>query len=176
MAAEVARFRRDRQITRHLGRVLSLGSLGFLAWLAWLMMVERRLDVGCLILQGLAILSGVTRVVLSYWDQVPALVDTLVHGQPAARAVARSAWDALEAAPADAPESRPGGRPGDRLWELAPTGRRGDRFSADEAVALVVASRRIDWRRVAPRWGLAYAVVLVAGLVWFVTYQPGPDF
>lgn len=160
--AEIRRFRRDRTLTRVLGYALWGVSLGFFGWLIAVIMVQKRLDVACLSLQGLAIYSGATRVVLSYWDQVPALVYGLTD--PVRRGACLEAWARLD------------GAPGSRLWELKPESKRGDGLTPAEAVALLEASGRTPWRRVAPIWFGVYVVVVAAVVTWFLGYEPGPDF
>ncbi len=162
--AEVQRFLRDRWRTRVFEHVLWAVGLGFLGWLVLEIMVRGRLDLASIVLQVLMILTGAARVVLSYWDQVPALVYGLQDGSPEVQATCRAAWDHLQ------------GAPGDRLWELAPSGRREDRPTVEGAVALLAASQRTPWRRVAPVCFWVYVVLVVAGVSWFVSYEPAPEF
>lgn len=162
--AEVQRFLRDRQRTRVAGRLLWVVALGFLGWLVVEIIVRGRLDLASLVLQVLMILTGAARVVVSYWDQVPALVYGLKDGTPEVQATCRAAWDQLQ------------GAPGSRLWELAPAGRREDRPTVEEAVALLAASQRTHWRRVAPICLWVYVGLVGVGVSWFLTYEPAAEF
>jgi hypothetical protein len=160
----VADYRADRRRERALRWALRLIQLAFAAGWVWVAIVHKIVEPEYAALYIFPAVTGVSQIVAIRWFEVPRFVPALRAPDPAVRAAAGRALEALRA------EVVP------KLLMLSPRNvdpRRAGTMGADELAGFVEGLDRADWRKIGPIYFVCYAVVLVVTVVSLALIRPG---
>ncbi len=160
----VAAYHADRRRERVLVWTLRFIQLAFAAAWAWVAIVRKIVEPEYAALYIFPAITGLSQIVRVRWFEVPRFVPALRDPDPAVRAAAERALEVLRA------EVVP------KLLLLAPRHvdpRRAETMTAAEVAAFVEGLGRADWRKIAPRYFVAYAVALVATVASLALVHPG---
>jgi hypothetical protein len=142
-------------------RLVQLACAGAWFWLAIVRKVMAPEYAALYIFPGI---TGMSQLVLLRWFEVPRFVLALRDPDPAVRAAAEHALEALRA------EVLP------KVLLLSPRVvdlRRAETMTADEVAEFVERLDRANWWKIAPRYFVGYAVVLVATVASLALLHPG---